>query len=132
MLTSLFLLLSCKKSKDPCNDCSSNQICTAYFASATLKIQYANGAPYVLDSFRVVRHEDGKLLDPGSYLIPGSPANGIYAVFNDGFIGLTNQCGKQFDFIGYKGNAEVVREQYVFSHNCCHMQTLSGKTELIK
>lgn len=127
-VTCLFLfLLSCKKSTDPCSTCPSNLACTNYYASATLKIQYANGADYILDSFKVIRKEDGRIVNVGASFTPG-----IYPVFNDGTIAFTDLCGEEFDFAGYKGGSEVVREPYVFSHDCCHMKKISGKTELIK
>jgi hypothetical protein len=75
-----------------------------------------------------VRNEDGKILDAAKQVT----ITGYYPVFNDNFISLTDKCGKEFYFIGYKGNVEVVREQYVFRHDCCHVDKVSGKRQLVK
>jgi hypothetical protein len=103
------------------------------FLSVSIKNKIFEWCPYLLDSFMTVRKEDGKILDSAKqYMPPGTVNNGDYPLFNDNFISLTDKCGKEFYFIGYKGNVEVVREPYVFNHDCCHIDKVSGKRELIK
>lgn len=133
------ILASCAKNNtaaknNTCqNTCPAYGACTDVFISSILKIQNSDGSPYILDSFKTTRSEDSKVLDPTKqYTEPGSAANGVYPVFNDNFISLTNQCGKEFYFSGYKDGVEVVKEKYVFSHDCCHMQRISGAKELTK
>jgi hypothetical protein len=136
------LLLSVSCTKNKCEDskkitgcvstCTNNGICTDIFIHSTLSIKNLDGSSYKLDSFKTLRIEDNKTLDPNiQYSENGTLDSGDYPLFNDNFISLTSQCGKEFYFIGYKDNIEVVKEKYVFGHDCCHMLRFSGKTALI-
>ena len=133
------LLTGCTKNKidNSCGvNCSSVGICTAVYISFSVKVKNSDGSAYKLDSFVTVRMEDNKILDikkdNSSYSDSVNRGNGLYLVFSDAFGNLTDQCGKEFNFIGYKNNIEVVNEKYVFNHDCCHIQFVSGKREITK
>jgi hypothetical protein len=139
LFTALFLLTACakNKTKNTCGvDCSSVGACTAVYLSFKVKIKNSDGSVYKLDSFATTRVEDDKIVvtknNISAYDDSVSRGKGEYLVFSDGHTYLTNECGKEFNFTGYKNSIEVINEKYVFNHDCCHMQIVSGKLEIVK
>lgn len=133
------LLTGCAKNKtnNTCGvNCYSVEICTEVYMSFSVKVKNQDGSAYKLDSCITMRMEDHQILDMpkdhSSYNDSLNRANGFYLVFSDAFRNLTDQCGKEFHFIGYKNNIEVVNEKYIFNHDCCHIQFVSGKHEIVK
>ena len=133
------LLTGCTKNKmkNACGvDCSSISACNAVYLSFKVKIKNSGGSVYKLDSFATTRIEDGKIVmiknGISAYDDSVGRSKGEYLVFSDDYTYLTNECGKEFNFTGYNNSIEVVKEKYVFKHDCCHMQIVSGKLEIVK
>src|SRR4051812_28923504 len=90
----LLILVSCTKNKtessgkiSDCPNTCTNGECFDVFFDSKLKIAYSGGTSYKLDSFKTIRTEDNKTLDPNfQYSERGSLDNGEYPVFNDNFI----------------------------------------------
>jgi hypothetical protein len=122
------LLAGCVKNKikNTCEvNCSSVNACNAVYLSFKVKIKNSDGSVYKLDRFTTTRIEDGKIFTIkngiSAYDDSVGRSKGEYLVFTDDYTYLTDQCGKGFNFTGYKNNIEVVNEKYVFKHDCCHM-----------
>ncbi len=132
LLFALFAIgaAGCQKASnggDKCT-CQKDLMCTADFRSVSLRIRSTAGAPVVLDSFYTIRQASGEILRTAS---PGPTPimNGAYPVLSDG--GTSRVCGEDFEFRGFKDGVQVVSEPYRIRFDCCHVERVSGKEEVV-
>lgn len=114
---------SCNKNVKPCG---SNVICTEIFAMVTLHITDKNGQDVILNDAYTVRKSTGEEI----HIEQSLPANGSYIVLDDGYRKKLENSADTFTFIGMKDKKEVVRELYVISADCCHINKVSGNNEV--
>lgn len=121
---SLFLTLSLTTLVCSCvdEDNEPGVICTEEFRSALLHVP---GDP-LTDSYTIrlsnadtIRHSGNSDLRPGYYI-----------VLDDNYKPKLENQQDTFRFIGKRGSAVVVREDYVFKANKCHITKVSGKQAL--
>ncbi len=127
------LLISSSCNKDNEGDCPGDIVCTQDFRS--IHVQIMNGsAPYQLDNYITKRHSDSMVIDIrsviGSYADSMYRANGNYPILTDAQMQLTSRHGTGFTFIGYLNNREVIRENFVIAHDCCHISKVSGRDQV--
>ena len=124
------LLISSSCNKDSEGDCPADIMCTQDFRSVHVQLMNGSG-PYQLDSYITKRHSDSMVIDLHSTLSAYEDslyrANGSYPILTDGQMQLTSRQGTGFTFIGYVNNHEVIRENYVIGHDCCHISRISGR-----
>ncbi|MCF0052674.1 hypothetical protein LXM25_21560 [Dyadobacter sp. LJ53] len=97
-------------------------ICTEEFRSSTLHVP---GSP-LTDSFTI------RLANSDTVRIQGNAEfrQGYYVVLDDNYqLKLENQQDN-FRFVGKRGNEVVVREDYIFKADQCHITKVSGKNKL--
>lgn len=94
-------------------------ICTEEFRSTTL---YVPGAP-LTESFTI------RLSNSDTIRIKGNAdfRQGYYVVLDDNYQAKLENQQDNFRFIGKRGNEVVVREDYVFKADQCHITKVSGK-----
>lgn len=128
---SLLMGSSCNKERE--GDCPPDIVCTQDFRS--VHVQITNGSsPYQLDNYITKRHSDSMVIDLHSALSAYEDslyrANGNYPILTDAHMQLTSTQGAGFSFIGYVNSREVIRENYVIGHDCCHIKKLSGRPQV--
>lgn len=121
LLMGIVVLGACKRG-------TTGRVCTEEYRSFNVKLRSASGEAIILDTFytRIVAgditfHATNAGADPG-----------YYTVVSDGQLQLLPE-GKNTDlrFIGIKNDQVIVNEPYVFKNNGCHIEKISGKTEVI-
>nr|WP_295924913.1 hypothetical protein [uncultured Dyadobacter sp.] len=97
-------------------------ICTEEFRSATLHVP---GAP-LTESYTV------RLSKSDTVRIKGNAdfRQGYYVVLDDNYQPKLENQQDNFQFVGKRGDEVVVREDYVFKADQCHITKISGKSEL--
>ncbi|MFZ1527197.1 MAG: hypothetical protein WAT19_00465 [Ferruginibacter sp.] len=127
------LLMSSSCNKENAGDCQGDLVCTQDFRSVHVQVMNST-APYQLDHYITKRHSDSMVIDIHSALSAYEDslfrAQGTYPVLNDGHMQLTSRQGTGFTFIGYVNNLEVIRENYVIGHDCCHIVKISGRAQV--
>jgi hypothetical protein len=130
----LLLLFSCSKSDDKSCSCS-DAPCTDQFVSIVVKIIDKSGNPVSLDYYRTYKALSGYEIDiqskKSSWEDSIGKARGSYVVVNDAQSEIIDVCGELFMFIGKKDGKIIVKENYVIRNDCCHVNLVSGKREVI-
>lgn len=116
---------SCEKGK-PAAECPPNTICTMMFASVGTKITDNNGAAVTLSEAYTVRKSNSEVLR-----YEYNNDEGFYTVVDDSYQkSLANQTDT-FLFVGKKDGKIIVEEPFTISADCCHVNKISGKSEII-
>lgn len=97
-------------------------ICTEEFRSTTL---YVPGTP-LTESFTI------RLSNSDTIRIKGNAdfRQGYYVVLDDNYQAKLENQQDNFRFIGKRGREVVVREDYIFKADQCHITQVSGKNKL--
>lgn len=114
------LLLFLAVSLSACDEGNQGAVnCTEEFRSSTL---YVPGDP-LTESYTIRISSADTIRNVGnSDLMPG-----YYMVLNDHYQPNLENQQDSFRFIGKRGNDVVVREEYVFKADYCHITKVSGK-----
>ncbi|MCH5721418.1 hypothetical protein [Niabella hibiscisoli] len=138
ILVSGLMVLACNKNArvgDDCeSDCKFNQVCTEEFRSLMVQVVDQSNAGVELDSFKIVRTKDNKvILDNVQWQQPAgvSYKPGVYLLYSDGYMKETSRCGEDFHFKGYLNNKTVADKIFRISHDCCHINLVSGDTKIV-
>lgn len=120
------LLAQCKKEKalDRCA-CPENSICTMEFVALMVKVKDNEGNPVALDSYYTIHssRQDTLYANPyNGYIDSMYKAEGSYPVLSDQYLGYTQKCGSEFEFVGLKDRQEIVRKSFHIGNNCCHVE----------
>jgi hypothetical protein len=116
---------SCEK-KDDKGKCDEVP-CTQIFMMTMVDVKDNSGAKVVLDDHYTLRVSNGEKIRATDQ---GNPDGG-YVVLDDNYQSKLANKKEEFRFIGIKNGVEVVNEVYVFSADCCHIEKVSGKTEIV-
>ena len=134
----ILFLITCFISIASCTDepivCTENIACTRQFEILTVKISDHLGEPIPLDNYFTLDLPNGNIYDfqnQDDYLDSVSKANGNYILLTDGQMNIINKSGTRFTFKGFVNNMEVVSENYLIGHDCCHVVLMEGNTEII-
>lgn len=141
IISTLFIsliILACNKNSRVSDDCESkckpNRVCTEEFRSLMVQVINPSHAGVELDSFKVVRLKDKKVIldnlkwqqHPGVSYKPG-----VYLIFSDGYMNETSVCGEDFKFEGYLKDKVVGEGLFKITHDCCHINLVSGNTKIV-
>lgn len=141
IVSTLFIglvILACNKNSRVNDDCESgckpSRVCTEEFRSLMVQVvDRANGG-VELDSFKVIRARDQKLILDNSKWQPQAGVSytpGVYLVYSDAYMEETSVCGEDFVFKGYMDNKAVANGVFRISHDCCHINRVSGDTKIV-
>jgi len=126
IIVCFMVLISCK---------SRNEInCTTEYRMLTISVIDSMSKPVLLSQYFVKKTSTGEIInfkqeDP--YLDSINRMNGVYFILTDGKMAMTLKNGTEFQFIGMIDNEEIVNEKYIIGNDGCHVQILSGKTQII-
>ncbi len=115
---------SCNKNEGNKNDCE-NVACTMMFAMINLNVTDSAGQPVKLDEAYTVREGTTEVL---TY---DRAHDGAYTVLDDGYLPKLKNDKAKFIFTGKKDGAEVVKETFEISADCCHINKLSGPATVV-
>lgn len=123
-IAAVLLTAFCSTPMSGCKDKTQAQeiICTEEFRSASL---YVPGGP--LSECYTIRISNSDTIRYSSNL---EGKSGYYTVLNDNYQPKLENQKDTFSFIGKRGNEIVVRQEYVFEADQCHITKISGKSEL--
>jgi hypothetical protein len=132
------VILACNKNSRVNDDCESgckpNRVCTEEFRSLMVQVINRSHAGVELDSFKVIRVSDQKIIldnskwqpSPGVSYMPGT-----YLVYSDAYRDETSVCGEDFVFKGYLDNQAVANGVFKIADDCCHINLISGDTKIV-
>lgn len=126
LLSCLVLFFSCTRSDDV--------MCTMEYRSLTVSIRDSASHPVVLTSYFMKKVSTGEFIDLSAqdpYADSINRLQGIYVVGNDGMMGMTTKTGNAFEFHGFMGSQEIVREPYIIGKDECHILLVSGKKVIV-
>ena len=109
-------------------------ICTTEYRMLNVSIKDTSGQPVRLNSYFVKKTSTGEIIDlskESPYTDSVNRIQGIYFLFTDGKMGLTAPKGSEFEFHGILEGMEIVNEKYIIGNDRCHIQLISGKTEIV-
>ncbi|SDK17100.1 hypothetical protein SAMN05421823_10252 [Catalinimonas alkaloidigena] len=127
----LGFLLACQPD-DPANaPCTGQEICTEIFVSVVVTVTTAEGQPVALDRYYTKHIQTGEVFQ----LQPDATdslrqANGTYPVVSDAQRDKLAPEGSPLLFVGEKNGSVVVERPYTVGHDCCHIQRISGETDI--
>ena len=104
---------------DPTND---DLVCTEEFRTITVTITGGT-----LDDFYTIRQSTG---DTIRYSNENLPFPNVYPILDDSFQSIIANSQETFDFIGIIDAEIVVDEEYVIEADSCHINLVSGNTEI--
>ncbi|MCH5685840.1 hypothetical protein LWM68_17255 [Niabella sp. W65] len=132
------VVLACNKKAGVGDDCESgckpNRVCTEEFRSLMVQVVNSSHAGVELDSFKVVRVRDNKMIvDNVQWQQPAgvSYQPGVYLVYSDAYMDKTSVCGEDFEFRGYLKDKVVANKTYTIAHDCCHINLVSGDIKIV-
>jgi len=116
---------ACAKKQER-TDCPPNTPCTMMFASVSVNITDEKGEPVTFSEIYTLRKSTGEIL---TYMHPAIEHS--YIVVDDSYQkNLVNQTDT-FQLIGKKDGEIIMNEPFVINADCCHINKLSGKSEII-
>jgi hypothetical protein len=132
----LFLLLaaitSCAPLEDSDDGCPEMNMCTEIYKSIGLTIKDKDGKPYPLDTFVTTKLSTGEIVPISSVFNNDRILQtGVYPVFEDGNMPLTNREGQEFEFTGSRDGKVVIRKTFTIGHDCCHIELRKGETSVV-
>lgn len=101
-------------------------MCTEMFKMVTIRIHDASGNPVKLDDYYTLHVASGEKAK-----ITQGMDNGYYVVVDDSRRKDLQDRKAELKFIGTKDGKEVVNEAYTVTADCCHIEKISGKTEIV-
>lgn len=125
-LIPVFIILISPLSCSDKNECSG--VCTAQFVTIAVNIHDENGDHVVLDSFTVTLTDTNKDITEDLHFNPAHSDS--YPIINDNFKAEAQSDNLKIQFIGIISDVIVVQENYVIGANCCHIELVSGETEI--
>ena len=129
---SIFLVACNDKDDAEQQDCS-EAICTLNFVTITVSVKDASGEPVSLDSYEIIDNETGENLatdfngDEYQYL----KEQGFYPILSDANRIQSQNTTATLTFKGFRTNEEVINEDYEVGADCCHVNLVSGNTEIV-
>jgi hypothetical protein len=123
---SLLLLIACNSVKE--------KNCTMEYRMLTISVRDSLSRPILLSQYHVKKVNTGEIIDfkqEDPYSDSISRLNGVYILLADSKIGMTSQNGTEFEFYGLTSDSVVVSEKYIVGNDGCHVETRSGKTEIM-
>jgi hypothetical protein len=102
--------------------------CTDDFRSFGIKVQYPDGSPVVLDSFKVV-WGDRELTDLLDWEL--AQIAGYYPLVDDGLQGELKGLSVSVTAYGYLDGKEVFREDYLVGADECHVAYYDEKPFIV-
>lgn len=115
-----------------CSNSNNNEVkpcnvaCTMLFAMVTVDVIDVNGNNIVLDSVYTTRLTTGEVIHLQQPMI-----NRTYVVLDDSYMDRLKQSRDSFIFYGFKNGNKVVKQTFVISADCCHVQRQSGNSEIV-
>ncbi len=140
IISTLFIsliILACNKSSRVNNDCESgckpNRVCTEEFRSLFVQVVNKSNNAVRLDSFAFVRLRDNQTIANSSKpdMTGMTGEVGRYLLLSDSKMNETSKCGEDFEFRGYLGQEAVANSVFKISHDCCHINLISGDTKIV-
>ncbi|RYD57149.1 MAG: hypothetical protein EOP56_10130 [Sphingobacteriales bacterium] len=118
---------SCGK-KEPVTDPKNcdGVMCTQMFKMITLRITDASGNAVKLDDYYTLHVASGEKAK-----VTGGMNGGYYTVVDDSRRKDLQDRKVELKFVGMKDGKEVVNETYMVTADCCHIEKISGKTEIV-
>jgi hypothetical protein len=98
--------------------------CTEEYRYVTITV---NGA--LLDDFFTIRNSNGDTIRHDEDPFAGISDN-VYIVLSDGYQNVIRNKVENFTFSGYLNDSLVVNELFVIKADECHIEYVSGKTEV--
>jgi hypothetical protein len=109
-------------------------LCTSEYRMLTISIRNSASNPVHLTSYFTRKVSTGEIFNYAAedpYLDSLNRLDGVYFLFNDSGMGFTAKSGTAFEFHGLIDTAEVVRETYIIGNDGCHVNLVSGTTEIV-
>lgn len=106
--------------------CKKNTFCTEEYRSFVVSIRDAQGNEIMPDDFYLLQGSDTIRSKATYQHDPWAGGNAIQ-LFSDSDMKYTDKKGKTFRFTGYMSGNQVFDEAYVFKHDDCHFEKVSGK-----
>lgn len=123
-----FLSMSAKCSKDKKQSSNCDGVmCTAMFAMVNITVTDSVGNTVKLDDAYTLRLSNNSTIRTANNSTP----DGSYTVLDDSYQKQLVNATDSFRFIGIKNGKQVVKETFVISADCCHINKQSGKTEVV-
>ncbi len=129
---SLFLV-ACNDNDDAEQQDCSEAICTLNFVTVTVSVKDASGEPVSLDSYEVIDNEIGENLatDFNGNEYQYLKEQGFYPILSDANRIQYQNTTATLTFKGFRTNEEVINEDYEVGADCCHVNLISGNTEIV-
>lgn len=115
---------SCNKNNSKKSDCE-DVACTMMFAMINLNVTDSAGQPVKLDEAYTIREATTEVLKYDRAY------DGAYPVLDDGYLSKLKNDRAKFVFTGKLNGAEVVKETFEISADCCHINKVSGPAEVV-
>lgn len=123
-LAALFLF-SFQCNKENIGNCA-DVICTMDFRAVSITVTDKDGNSVQLDEAYTIRQGSGAVINNSQ---PPNE-NGVYNVLTDNYREELQNQQDYFTFIGKLAGEEVVKESFLISADCCHINYLEGNTEV--
>jgi hypothetical protein len=113
-------------------DCSLRP-CTQNFVTIFANVTDASGIAIPLDSFEVIDIDTGEnlTLDSNAQEYENYRQQGTYPIFSDTYLVQYQNTNTTISFKGSISGNQVVNESFVVGADCCHVQLISGNTDII-
>lgn len=106
--------------------------CTEIYVTLTVSVKNDSGDNVALDSFEVVDTKTGENLtvnyNDSEYQY--YKEQGLYPIFSDKYQKQYQNSETTISFKGYISNKVVVDQDFVVGADCCHVNLISGPTEI--
>ena len=120
-----FIQMSCEAEAEKCEQ---PQVCTDIFVTISLEIKNEANRSVALDDAYTFIDSRTKI---EFELTEENKISGIYTVANDNHMDAFDYDGTTVIFVGEKDGANIIEHQMIIGKDCCHIQLITGETEII-
>jgi len=111
------------------NHWNDEKLCTEIYVFIQITVKDSLNNPVILDNFEVKNVKSNQLLPV--HKDSASASEGRYVLITDSELRLISENGTSLRFSGFKNTAPIITGDYIVNQDGCHINLLSGQTDLI-
>lgn len=124
LILSSLIFFECDNDEFPCGF----EKCTDIYKSVMIAVRNKlDSSAVILTNYKVTRTNNGQDITVSNFTNPNHPE--YYPITNDSKLDLLRNKSVEVEFTGYINDVEVLKEKFIITADCCHVDLIEGKTE---
>lgn len=110
------------------NDCPPDLICTMDYRVIGVKLTSEKNV--IPDEYRVFLTDNPRIILRKADTKESVDRGGNLIIAEDANMSKVSKSGSKVTFVAYANGEQIIKEQYVIGHDCCHIKLMEGPKEI--